>query len=167
MTSKKKRIYSYPVDCGYHIYTANVIVERDTWNRLDSCNAMHWSRPTWRKPGEYREDMYFLVSYGVPIMQVVHRAYEMGYDKYILKVNEEHWNCSNSTRRHVGRFLRRYNLPVGYGDLKVLMNKCERENSFSTVLTLCKGMCDVFVWTETPDDMREIFDVYTPFWQVV
>lgn len=171
MTTDTRCIYRYPVNCGYGTNTANVMVqrysnERYTWQRLDSCNAMYWSKPTWNNPDSYKEEMHFLVSYGVPIMQIVHRSYELGYNKYILHVNEEHWNCSNSTRRHVGRFLKRYNLPVGYSDVKVLMNKAEREKTFQSVLTI-DNTCDVFVCPETCDHLQERFDAYVPWYEVV
>lgn len=101
--------YKYPVDCcNYGTKFAKIEFYKG-WKRFHSCNAAVLQEQT--NDGTYT----LLVSYASPVVLV--REKYKGFRTVF--VNEQTWNTSNSTRRHISRFMREFfNDDISYYDIK-------------------------------------------------
>jgi hypothetical protein len=157
--------YKWPVDCGYETRICKASFS-DGWKRIGSCNAVyaHFVRdpsPATNATRErYRVDEYFLVSYCSPIMRiyVVSRKEDDSVLAVNMHVNEEQYRCSNSTIRHVSRFLRmvsdKHDLDLSYIGLKHVMLST-RMHFFYDCHYAEGSKCHV--WRESAEGMESMF----------
>lgn len=147
-------------------YATYKTVFADDWKRLDRCNAAVYESELYRGVG-YDEREYFLVSYASPIMSVLVRSYSDGHVRFVIRVNEVQWNCSTSTIRHIGRFLKRFGFPFTYHDVKAIMNGQRMKLYFGANIefTDARGFdIALHYMRETPHTLKDYFNCRTPFY---
>lgn len=126
--SKGNVMFSLNWESDYRRYEATY---DDGWQRLNYCNAAIYSQVTYDECTYETHNIHewYLNSYVSPIMMVrrIHNVSDGVVTSLTFAINEEQWRCSNTTIKHVSRFLKMldhyHHIGVTYHDLKYWSNK--------------------------------------------